>query len=723
MRWKWILAVAGGVIVVLIVAVYIILSTYNFNYLKPYITRTAKEATGRELTLGGDIHLKIGLTPALVVDDVKFQNAPWGSRPNLAKIKRFEVQVALIPLISGNVELKRLILVEPDILIETNASGKSNLEFEKEKEEAPPKPKEETPAPGKGKLPALTFNEVKITRGVVTYLDGRTHKRISTAIDSLTASSTGPESPIKLKLKGAYQDEPLEVEGSFGPLTALTTSGKPCAINLETKAFGATLNSDGTIKDVANARGIELRFAMKGDDLAALGKASGKELPLKGPYEFSGLLTDPAPKTYKISSLKALVAGNDLSGTVEVSLAGARPRISATLASQKMDIRSMLEKSPGKQAAKTTEKATEKTTEKTAEKTSKPSVQLERVFPDDPLPLDGLGLVDANAKIQVTQLLLPRLALNNLSADLNLKDSHLSVRPLKAAVGGGSLEGHIDLQAQGKTGILTAVLKVDQLDVGRMLKELQIREAVEGRLDADMNITGRGSSVAGLMGGLDGKTVMVMKNGKVDSKYIDLLGGGLGSNIFGLLGFARQESQSVALNCFVSGFNIKDGLADTTALVIDTDRVSVVGDGQINLKDERLNIALVPSPKQGVGTSATGKITAGLGEFAKAFRLVGTLAKPALGIDTTQAALTAGKMAAGFAAFGPAGLTSALVGGTGGTQSGENLCSAALEAAKKGTKMSGGGKTEQKGTEPAPTQDLQQGIKDLRKQLKKFFSQ
>ena len=95
MRWKWILVVVGGVIVVLIVAVYIILSTYNFNYLKPYITRTAKEATGRELTLGGDIHLKISLTPALVVDNVSFQNAPWGSRPETAKIRQFEIQVAL----------------------------------------------------------------------------------------------------------------------------------------------------------------------------------------------------------------------------------------------------------------------------------------------------------------------------------------------------------------------------------------------------------------------------------------------------------------------------------------------------------------------------------------------------------------------------------------------------------------------------------------------------
>ena len=85
MRWKWIVVGVCGFIVALIIAVYVILSTYNFNSLKPQITKAAKEATGRELTLGGDIHLKIGLTPALVMENVSFQNAPWGSRPDMAK--------------------------------------------------------------------------------------------------------------------------------------------------------------------------------------------------------------------------------------------------------------------------------------------------------------------------------------------------------------------------------------------------------------------------------------------------------------------------------------------------------------------------------------------------------------------------------------------------------------------------------------------------------------
>jgi len=79
MRWEWVLAIVAGLMIALFVTVYVILSGYDFNRFKPQIAQTVRDATGRELTIGGDIRLQIGLTPALVVENVSFQNAPWGS--------------------------------------------------------------------------------------------------------------------------------------------------------------------------------------------------------------------------------------------------------------------------------------------------------------------------------------------------------------------------------------------------------------------------------------------------------------------------------------------------------------------------------------------------------------------------------------------------------------------------------------------------------------------
>jgi uncharacterized protein involved in outer membrane biogenesis len=83
----------------------------------------------------------------------------------MAKIGRFEVQVAIIPLFRGNIEVKRFILVEPDILVETDKSGRSNLKFETLKREVPLEQAEEVPAEAGVKLPALTLNELRVEKG------------------------------------------------------------------------------------------------------------------------------------------------------------------------------------------------------------------------------------------------------------------------------------------------------------------------------------------------------------------------------------------------------------------------------------------------------------------------------------------------------------------------------------------------------------------------------
>jgi uncharacterized protein involved in outer membrane biogenesis len=60
MRWKWILGILAGLILAFVITIYIIISSYDFSRLKPLITAEIKNATGRELTIGGNIEVKIG---------------------------------------------------------------------------------------------------------------------------------------------------------------------------------------------------------------------------------------------------------------------------------------------------------------------------------------------------------------------------------------------------------------------------------------------------------------------------------------------------------------------------------------------------------------------------------------------------------------------------------------------------------------------------------------
>src|SRR3546814_20305799 len=97
MRIGTILKIAGLLVVALIVAGVVVVQNMDFNEYKGLIAAKAKEATGRDLAINGDLKLNLlPLSPSLVVNDVRFANADWGSRPTMAVITRFVSEDAML---------------------------------------------------------------------------------------------------------------------------------------------------------------------------------------------------------------------------------------------------------------------------------------------------------------------------------------------------------------------------------------------------------------------------------------------------------------------------------------------------------------------------------------------------------------------------------------------------------------------------------------------------
>ena len=108
---------------------YVFLDRYDYDKLKPRISRMVKDSTGRELILGGEVDLAIGFSPALVVTDVTFANASWGSQPQMIKVEKLQAQVRLLPLLFKDVKVKRVGLAGVDVLLETDPNGQGNWDF------------------------------------------------------------------------------------------------------------------------------------------------------------------------------------------------------------------------------------------------------------------------------------------------------------------------------------------------------------------------------------------------------------------------------------------------------------------------------------------------------------------------------------------------------------------------------------------------------------------
>lgn len=656
---KWTLGILGIAILATVAAVYVVLTRLDLESFKPRIAEMVFQSTGRKLSMDGRIDLAFGLTPAIVVENVRLANAAWGSRPDMVLLKRLEVKAALRPLLRGKVEILRFVLTEPDILIETSPRGASNLRFRPQGPVAVPSP-QPPQAPTAMKLPALTLQDVIIENGRLTLRDGKTGKVETLLLTRLQAAGQDLDSPLSLDADLSYKDQRLSVNADFGSIATLVDPSKPWSVKAVVKAAVADLNVDGTIRDPLTGQGIDLGIALKSGDLAALAALAGQTITARLPVSLSGRIQDKGAKAFRIEDLQAVVGPSDLSGTVALNLAGKRPHVTAVLSSRAMEVK------PSDQGAAPATVAA-----------PVPAPAAVKLFPDARIDFRGLNQIDADVRIACGRIALPQVQISDLDMQLDLVNGRLDIQKINAKIAEGTIAGHGLVNAGGALPEVAATIGVRGFNLGKMLNELNMQAAVEGLLDADVNVAGRGESVAAIMAGLNGHTTVKMANGAIHNGYLDMLGGDVVSGLLKLLVPAQGEANTTAVHCLVSRLDIRNGQADTTVLVADTAIMTVIGDGRIDLAKEILDIGFETKAKKGVAG-----VSLSLGEMAKPFRLSGTLAQPTVGFDRQKAAVAVGKAIGGAALLGPAGLAALLVGESGD----QDPCPAALEAARTGVK-------------------------------------
>jgi uncharacterized protein involved in outer membrane biogenesis len=693
MRWKWILGIAAAVIVAFLIVVFIVISSYDFNKLKPQITDLAKKYTGRDLTLEGDISVGIGLSPILKVEKVAFQNAAWGSRPQMAQLKGLEAQVALIPILRGEIVFKQLTILEPDFLIEISKSGQINLDFDTPKK-AVPKPSDEKPADDTALL--FQFDEVNIQNATITYTDHRQGQTQKILIKKLNLETPVFGNDAEIDLDGSYNNIPLQITGSLGRISTLLNPKEQWPVDLTVKAMNSTASLTGHVTDIAAVKGIDLKIAAKGEDLANFQQITKEPIPLKGPFDIAAHLKAIDPNNAKISEMTIVLGESSLNGELEITQKSSRPKIVATLSSKKLDLRPIVQQ--------------QKDTTASQKQPRKSKTRKDKVFSAQPFDLSALQRFDAKISLRVDHIIGLISALDNSILDINLQNGHLIMKPFTGDIGGGKFSGTLDLVTQADNASFKTKITAQKINLGEMLKKMDISGDIEGTLDLDIDLAGQGNSVAALMAGLTGYFTASMGKSKMPVRYLDLVGADLGSSLLKMVDPFEEKVDRAQINCAVCGFSIKDGMANGDAIIIDDPQKTLLSHGTLNLKTEELDFGIQTKPKGGIGTKETGKIGLSLSEITKPFKLGGTLANPSLGISPSRTASIIGR-----ALLAPGGLASLFVTSSHGDQ---NPCVLALQKSKN---QAPGGKTKS-GEEAAPEGSGAKEKESLGSKIKNFFS-
>ncbi len=234
----WIFAVVGVVAVGVTAAVLLV----DPNDYKDRLIDAVQDATGRTLTLGGDLRLTRSLWPTLTASDISLSNLPGGSRPQMVHVERIEGQLSLLSLLRREIDVMTLTLIGPNILFE-QANGAPNWVFTGAAP-SPATPAPSTPAPAEpGDRFQLRVRAAHVRNGMVTWkLPARTKVVGIRLLDFARPTADGP---IQFSSTLVYADnKPFDLD-----VTAQPTGGvmDPWQTQLKFAAFDAAATAQGTL--------------------------------------------------------------------------------------------------------------------------------------------------------------------------------------------------------------------------------------------------------------------------------------------------------------------------------------------------------------------------------------------------------------------------------------------------------------------------------------------
>lgn len=309
---------AVAVVIVLIVAVGVtVIARFDPNAYKPQIIQAVKRATGRDLALNGPLQLKASLWPTIQASNVTFSNPPGFSRPIMASLQGLELQLSLLPLISGQVAIDRLVLIHPDILLETDSAGHPNWQMTPEQP-----PQAQPAASSSGEKPSATTRvsvaSIVIHDGILAYRDGQTGKTATLAVPKLDAEAASPDSPLRLTMDAAYDGTGFNLVADTGPLTRLQdpAATTPWPVKATLSVGAARLSADGSFTQPLRGKGYDLAVNGAIPDASALAPLlQGFVPPPLHDVTFAAKVADKGGKLPEISALTAHVGASDLTTT------------------------------------------------------------------------------------------------------------------------------------------------------------------------------------------------------------------------------------------------------------------------------------------------------------------------------------------------------------------------------------------------------------------------
>ncbi|MGI9417663.1 MAG: AsmA family protein [Geminicoccaceae bacterium] len=576
---KKLFLVLGVLLVLLVGAVVAAPFLVPSETIKSQLTAQVEAATGRKLAVNGDLDLSV--LPSLAVDmgDVRFANVPGAEVADMVSLKELKVELKVLPLLTGAVEVDEFVLVEPNIHLEVAADGTPNWALETGGGETAASDEADGEEDG-GSLPIteLKLGDIRIENGSLTFIDrtAGTEERID-AIDMRLALAD-IRSPLDASGSLDYKGETIELDLDLqAPYEVI--QGGASAFSLGVKSAPLQLGFDGELSNQGApnaAGGIDLSVPSVKGLAAWLAEPLAIETEALETLTIAGKLNGSADK---IAFTEATLSLDKITGKGEVTaeLAGSVPKVSGRLDLGMVDLNPYMP--PAAEGGDSESPA--------------PGGEAEAAdagWSDEPIVLP-LGGVDLAFELTLEGLKAQDVKLDRTVLALNMAGPRLTADLKEFGLYDGQGQGQLVVDASGDQPRIDKQFTLTGLKALPFLTDAADFDRLEGTANADFKLSMTGASQRQLVESLSGDGKVIFADGAVVGINVAAMVRNVGT---AFLSAEANEARKTDFAELGGTFTIENGILTNEDLLLQAPALRVQGAGKVDLPRQRVDYRIEP---------------------------------------------------------------------------------------------------------------------------------
>jgi uncharacterized protein involved in outer membrane biogenesis len=585
----------GGLFALLVIAaliVSLIRIPIDLSGYKGLVESTAADALGRSVTVDGNITVTTSLWPTFEIAGIRIANPEGFDAGDLAKMDRARIRVALWPLLEGQVRIKTFQIDGLALNLVRNEYGAVNWALGGPAGSAPT-PTEEAAAddPPPGFSPdAMAIDDIVLENISATFRNLNRDQELNFAMDRAVGSAALGET-MRLQVNGVLLEEPytLRIEAdSLGEFLALARSRMQIDIEIAETRFHLA----GSSEALGARRTNELDVRIEGKRLDSLDGLLRLDLPPLGDYRLGAHLT-ASPGRLELSDLEVTVGDNTLNGAMTVDRTGARPAAKIQLTARTIQLADfdLGGWSPdGAGSERPTESRTGAATADSTDREQQPTRTEAKL-----LSPEALQRADLKLEVRVNELLSGDDTLGGGALTFELKNGRLAIDPLQLRMPSSSLLLKASVKPGAQASAASLRVLIENFDFGALMRLSDPDTDLGGTLSLDIDVTARASDVRNLLTGASGYLDVAGTPENFRAGIVDLWAVNLLSSV---VSASAEGDDASKINCIISRWSLQDGVMTAQNLAVDTSKIRICGQGNIDFNDQSFDLLVAPVAKR-----------------------------------------------------------------------------------------------------------------------------